>query len=75
VTISRKLQTVHYPKEHILAVDRKDIVEVRTSRIRTIEYLSGMVCALEHVPAKYSSYRKRLSIFFKNCLLLVGDER
>jgi hypothetical protein len=50
LTIYRKLQTVRYPKEQILAVARTDIVEVRTSTIRTIEYLSRMECAPENVP-------------------------
>ena len=50
LTIYRKLQTIRYPKEHIFAAAREDMVEVRTSNIRTIEYLSRMDCQSENLP-------------------------
>jgi hypothetical protein len=44
LTIYRKLHTIRYPKEQVFAAAREDIVEVRTSNIRSIEYLSRMDC-------------------------------
>jgi len=47
LTIYRKLQTLRYPQRQIFAAVPKDIVEVRTSNIRTIEYLSSLDCLSE----------------------------
>lgn len=44
LTIYRKLQTIRYPKEQVFAAAREDKVEVPTSNISTIEYLSRMDC-------------------------------
>jgi hypothetical protein len=44
LTIYRRLQTIRYPKEQVFAAVREDMVEVRTSNIRSIEYLSRMDC-------------------------------
>ena len=49
LTLYRKLQTVRYPKEQVFAAAREDIVEVPTSTIRTIEYLSKMDCQTNNV--------------------------
>jgi len=46
LTVYRKLQTTRYPKRLGFAAAREDTVEVRTSDIRTIDYLSEMDCVL-----------------------------
>jgi hypothetical protein len=50
LTIYRRLQTIRYPKEQVFAAAREDMVEVRTSNIRSIEYLSRMDCQSENQP-------------------------
>ena len=59
LTIYRKLQTVRYPKGQIFAAAREDVVKVRTSDIKTIEYLSRMECQSENEPSEILSLPQR----------------
>jgi hypothetical protein len=55
LTVYRKLQTIRYPKRLVFAAAREDTVEVLTSDIRTIDYLSKMDCVLGMEPSGHTS--------------------